>query len=64
MRRRDDVVGGEAELLEQDVALGAGSEVLDADDLAGVTDDLAPTLGDRRLDAHPSLDLGREHQVR
>ena len=38
--RGDDVVGGEAELLEQDLVGRAGAVVLDADALAGVADEV------------------------
>ena len=60
MRGRDHAVWGEAELLEQHVALGAGAEVLDRHDLAGLADVLAPALLDAGLDADPRLDLRRQ----
>src|SRR4051794_22928251 len=40
VRRGDDPVGGEAELLEQHVALGARAEMVDRHDLTRVADDL------------------------
>src|SRR4051795_1509793 len=60
VRSGHDAVRGEAELLEEHVAFGAGAEMVDCDDLAAVADDLAPTLRDAGLDAHPRLDVGRQ----
>src|SRR3954451_2838084 len=48
----DDVVDGEAELLERDLAGGAGAEVVDADEVVRVD---RPTVGD------PGLDRQRRH---
>src|SRR3954454_23652501 len=56
-----NVVRGEPELLEEHVALGARAEVVDRDDFAAVADDLPPTLRDAGFDAHPRLDVGRQH---
>ena len=42
---------------------GAGAVVVDADDPAGVADDLAPAAGDPGLDADPRLDGRRDDRV-
>ncbi len=42
VRRRDHVVGGEAELLEQHLVRRARPVVLDADAFAGIADEVAP----------------------
>src|SRR5215210_8272162 len=63
MGGRDDAVGGEAELLVEHRVGRARAEVVEGDDLARVTDDLAPALADRRLDADPGLYTARQHPL-
>src|SRR5687768_4508381 len=58
-----DRLVGEAELLVEDGVGGAGPVVGEADDPAGVADELAPAHGDAGLDAHPGADRRGEHLV-
>src|SRR5579875_2231152 len=60
MRGGDDAVRSEAELVEQDAALGACAEVVDRHDLAALADEVAPPHRHGRLDAHPGLDVRRQ----
>src|SRR6478735_5366282 len=52
------VLGGEAELLEQHLSVGGGTEVLEGDDAAGVPDVLVPGQADPRLDGDARLHGG------
>ena len=54
---------GEAELVEQQPGGGARAVVVDADDLSGVADDVAPAAGDAGLDADAGSDRGGDDRV-
>ena len=59
----DDGLVGEAELLVEHGVGGAGAVVVQADDPAGVADELAPAHRHAGLDADPGADRGRQHLV-
>src|SRR5258706_15331736 len=56
--RRDDVVDGKAEVLEQDARWSGLAEGIDADHRAVESDVLAPIVG------HPGLDRDARHSAR
>ena len=57
------VAAGEAELLEEHRAGRAGAVVADADDPAGVADDVPPARADAGFDADPGQDVRRDDRV-
>src|SRR5450759_2010949 len=58
-----DVVGSEAELLEQGPGRRRGAVVVEADDLAAVPDPALPPEGDARLDRQTVAAGGRQHAL-
>src|SRR4029453_17205213 len=58
-----DRFGSETKILEQQAPSRAGSVVVDADDPAGVTDEITPTDADSGLYRDTRFDLGRDHGV-
>src|SRR4051812_14120060 len=60
-RGGDDGLAGQAELLVQHGVGRAGAVVVQADDPAGVADEVAPAHRHGGLDADPRPDRGREH---
>src|SRR5437764_4916182 len=54
VRRGDDALRRQAELFVEDLVRRARAEVVEAEGLAGIADDFAPSERRGRLDRHPS----------
>src|SRR5450432_4129615 len=60
---RDEPIGCQPELLEEDRARRTRAVVVEADHLTVVTDEIAPAHGDRRLDGSTDEDVGWQNQL-